>query len=74
MAAGGASRTVDLDPGRSAYIRLPVRSVYARSGHGFVLSVITRNGFVPRLRDSTNDDGRYLGVALQMTGVPADGS
>ena len=72
LAAGGASRTVDLDPGRSASIRLPVRSVYARSGYGFVLSVITRNGFVPHLRDSTNNDGRYLGVALQMTGVPAD--
>ena len=72
LAAGGASRTVDLDPGRPAYIQLPVSSVYARSGYGFVLSVITRNGFVPRLRDSTNGDGRFLGVALQMTGVPAD--
>ena len=71
LRAGGAERTVDLDPGMPARVRLAVDSVYARSGHSFVLSVTTRNGFVPRLRASSNEDGRYLGVALQMTGVPA---
>ena len=72
--AAGASQTVELQPGRASTLRLPVRSVYSRGGHSFVLSVTTRSGFVPRLRDGTSDDGRYLGVALQMAGVSGSAS
>ena len=72
---GGASRTVELEPGVSQSVSLKPVGVYARRSWAYLLSVRTENGFVPRLTEAGSSDGRYLGVILDLAAtVGEDGT
>ena len=66
----GTTRRTELLPNTPVSFRLPVRGVYAAGAQNFMLSVETDTGFVPQLRDMRSRDPRYLGVALELTGIP----
>ena len=81
---GNRHRT-EVPPNTPVSIRLPVHGVYATGAQNFVLSVETDSGFVPRLQELPGWDGevqrmrntdvrsrdqRYLGVALELAGIP----
>ena len=68
--AGHSTHTVEMVPGRPVNFRLPVSGVYAAGAQNFVLSIETDNGFVPSLLDTNSQDHRYLGVALELAGIP----
>ena len=48
-------------------VTLTPRGVFSRESWAYLLSVTTRDGFVPRLREPSSTDSRYLGVALRLT-------
>ena len=70
---GGSEVAVDVRAGVPAQVTLSPRGVFARQSWAYLLSVTTRDGFIPRLQDPGSTDTRYLGVALRLTpsvGVP----
>ena len=69
----GASETVEVRAGEPARLAFPVRGVRARGAQNFVISVTTREGFVPRLRDGRSHDSRFLGVAMKLAPHAAGG-
>jgi len=73
LAAGRATRTVSLEPGRPETVRVEVHGVYSRESWAYLLSVETDAGFVPRLDFPPSDDARFLGVAVTPVGRPAPG-
>ncbi|MCH7748548.1 MAG: hypothetical protein IH939_10665 [Acidobacteria bacterium] len=64
---GGSEATVHVQAGVPTQVTLTPRGVFSRQSWAYLLSVTTRDGFVPRLRDPNSTDPRYLGVALQLT-------
>ena len=60
----------EVRPNTPVSVRLPVQGVYAAGTQNFLLSVETDSGFVPQLRDVRSRDQRYLGVALELAGIP----
>ena len=69
VSVDGSTQTADLDPNRPVSFRFPVEGVHTRNAQSFVLTVKTRKGFVPKLRDVTSTDPRFLGVAVKLTGI-----
>ena len=65
----GSRRIAMLSPNETFTMRFPVSGVHARGAQSFVVQVETDDGFVPRLRDATSNDGRYLGVAVRLDGI-----
>jgi len=70
ITAGGPGRTASVPAGSVVQVAVPVESTLTRGGHGFVLSVDVADGAVPRLVDPRSRDRRFLGVLLQIEGVP----
>ena len=68
LEAGGPVQTVSVGPGRPATVTLQVGGVQARQSWACLLSVRTTSGFVPRLSTPGSADGRFLGVAMQLSG------
>ena len=68
---GGDSVSVELEAGRPRTVTLEPRGVYARRSWAYLLSVETRDGFVPRLVEPDSGDRRYLGVAVRLDAVSA---
>ena len=66
----GNRHRAEILPNTPVSIRLPVHGVYAAGAQNFVLSVETGSGFVPKLTDLRSRDQRYLGVALELAGIP----
>ncbi|HEY3381478.1 MAG TPA: hypothetical protein VGK32_06900 [Vicinamibacterales bacterium] len=64
----GRGRTIDLKPDEAIDMTVDTRGrgVYSNHGFGFVLSVEADRGFVPKLRDSTTNDRRFLGAMLRL--------
>lgn len=71
VAAGGPAVNVDLHPGEPVMIRAETRGVYAKQSWAYLLSIRTRNGFVPLLLSPDSTDIRYLGVQVDFRAVPA---
>jgi hypothetical protein len=74
---GGATTRVDLKPGVPAEVVIEPRGVYSRRSYAYLLSLASRDGFVPRLDDPKSDDGRHLGVLIktlraEMDAPPSD--
>ena len=69
VSVDGSTQTADLDPNRPVSFRFPVQGVYTRNAQNFVLTVKTSKGFVPKLRDVTSRDPRFLGVAVELTDI-----
>ena len=67
---GGASQTVELEPGVAKRITFEPDGVYSRRSWAYVLSVEPDVGFVPRLVTPDSRDGRYLGVAVTLAATP----
>ena len=65
----GSTQVTDLQPNVPVRLQFPVRGVHARGAQNFVLTVETREGFVPRLLDPTSTDPRFLGVAIDLAGL-----
>ena len=63
---GGSEALVQLLAGVPAQITLTPRGVFSRQSWAYLLSVTTRDGFVPRLLEPHSTDPRYLGVALRL--------
>ena len=64
---GGSETTVQLRAGVPKEVTLAPRGVVSRQTWAYLLTVTTRDGFVPRLRDPSSTDSRYLGVELRLT-------
>ena len=64
---GGAVERVELAPGVPREVTLRPAGVYARRSWAYLLSVTSETGFVPRLVEPGSRDGRYLGVAVQVS-------
>ena len=72
---GGASQTVELEPGVPQRITFEPDGVYSRRSWAYVLSVEPDVGFVPRLASPDSRDPRYLGVAVTLAATEvADGN
>ena len=63
---GGSEALVCVQAGVPAQVTLTPRGVFSRQSWAYLLSVTTRDGFVPRLQEPSSTDPRYLGVALQL--------
>jgi hypothetical protein len=64
--AGGSTRRATIRPGESVLLSLPVEGSYSRGAHGYLWSICTERGFVPRLSDPASTDGRFLGVQMRL--------
>ena len=64
---GGSESSVDVRRGVSTEVVLTPRGVLSRGTWVYLLTVSTRDGFVPMLQDPDSSDPRYLGVAVQLT-------
>ncbi len=73
VSLGGASQTVRLEPGVVRRVTLVPDGVYARQSWAYVLSVRTKEGFVPRLTERDSRDSRYLGVAVDLNATLGKG-
>ena len=71
---GGSEVVVPVRAGVPAQVTLAPRGVVSRQSWAYLLSVTTRDGFVPRLLEPHSTDPRYLGVALQLRPVLAAGN
>ena len=63
----GLGKSVTLEAGTPIQLTFPVVGVPGRGAQNFVLSVKTENGFIPRLRDATSSDRRFLGAMVQLS-------
>jgi hypothetical protein len=66
--AGGPGKTVRLEPGAVTVVSLDARGAYSQYSTSYLLSIKTSDGAVPRLLSPDSNDGRFLGVLIQMTG------
>ena len=64
---GGSEAAVHVRAGVPTQVTLTPRGVFSRESWAYLLSVTTRDGFVPRLREPSSTDSRYLGIALRLT-------
>jgi len=64
---GGSEAAVHVRAGVPVQVTLIPRGVFAQASWAYLLSVTTRDGFVPRLREPGSTDSRYLGVAVRLT-------
>ena len=70
VSVDGSTRRVALEPNETVTLHMPVSGVYARGAQSFVVRFEPQEGFVPRLREKTSRDGRFLGVAVRLDGIP----
>ena len=66
VSLGGAAQTVQLEGDRPVTLHIEPRSVYSRRSWFHLLSVGTRDGFVPHLWEPDSGDTRYLGVQVRL--------
>ena len=66
VSIGGATQTVQVGGDRPVTLHIEPRSVYARYSWLHLLSIGTRDGFVPHLSLPGSDDARYLGVQVRL--------
>ena len=66
----GNRHRAQVPPNTPVNVRIPVQGVYAAGAQNFLLRVETDRGFVPQLTDRRSRDQRYLGVSLELTGIP----
>ena len=71
ISAGGAERTIAIEPGAPVAFDLPVSGVRGFHNYSYLLSARSTEGFVPRLLDPASHDDRNLGVQLQFQAVNA---
>lgn len=69
----GATQVADVTPDAATRLTFAVDGVHARGAQNFILSVTTRDGFVPRLRTRGSGDPRVLGVSIQLSPRVAGG-
>lgn len=69
--AGGDTKRVDVGPGQAVVVTVEADGKYSRGARAYLLSIASETGFIPRLVDPTSTDGRYLGAAIELAGVPA---
>ena len=70
---GGTKHKVELDPGVERQVFLEPDGVYSRRSWAYLLSVETKEGFVPRLREPGSTDSRFLGVAVELAATFGEG-
>ena len=63
----GLAKSIALEAGKPIHLTFPVVGVHGRGAQNFVLSVKTENGFIPRLRNETSNDRRFLGAMVQLS-------
>ena len=66
VSLGRATRTVQVEGDRPVTLHIEPRSVYARRSRFHLLSIGTRDGFVPHLWEPDSADTRYLGVQVRL--------
>ncbi len=66
--AGGSRKTVTMEPGAVTVLSLDARGAYSQYSTSYLLSVEASDGGVPRLLSPDSNDGRFLGVLLQIAG------
>jgi hypothetical protein len=66
---GAGTQEVDMRAQTQTSIVLPVSGVYARQGYSYLISVRADRGFIPRFLDPASQDGRFLGVQINVQGL-----
>jgi hypothetical protein len=68
---GGRRLSVDLKPGEPVEVRAAADAgVYADGAYGYMLSIGSSSGFVPVNTLTGSSDTRFLGVLMQLQGMP----
>ena len=72
VSIGGATETVQVGGDLPVTLRIEPRAVYARNSWLHLLSIRTRDGYVPHLSELDSDDERYLGVQVRLAARATD--
>ncbi|HEY8536008.1 MAG TPA: hypothetical protein VIL25_06150, partial [Vicinamibacterales bacterium] len=71
VSAGRGRERVTLSPGERVVVHVRANDAYSRNARACLLSIEAADGVVPQLVDPDSSDGRFLGVEVEITGVPA---
>lgn len=69
VSVGSRSQTQALRAGESITLTLASHGKYTRDSRGHLVSIHAARGFVPRLVEPESQDGRYLGVQVELAAV-----
>ena len=72
VSIGGTTETVQVGGDLPVTLRIEPRAVYARNSWLHLLSIRTRDGYVPHLSELNSDDERYLGVQVRLAARATD--
>ena len=67
---GGRNGRISLEPGVPGSVTIQPRGVNSRNSWAYLMQVRSEGGFVPKLRESDSEDGRYLSAAISLTATP----
>ena len=67
---GRGKGLIVLEPGIPGTIAIRPDGVYSRKSWAYLMRIRTSDGFVPRLVELGSEDSRFLGAAVNFTGVP----
>ncbi len=70
VSAGAATTRVALLPNQPVILRVPASGVKGLQSYAYLLSVRSSDAFIPHLRNPVSNDGRNLGVLMQLAAVP----
>ncbi len=71
LSAGRGRERVEVDPGEQVVVNVRADDAYSRNARACLLSIEAAGGVIPRLVDPESQDGRFLGVEVDIAGVPS---
>src|SRR5690606_38797849 len=71
LSARAGRERVEVDPREQVVVTVRADDAYSRNARACLLSIEAAEGVVPRLVDPASADGRFLGVEVEIVGVPS---